>query len=271
MDTVVLIGVIIGGLALIVTILIHLDNKRRDKRDDKWLEVYSKALDKIPDQITKDTVIQPPENYEQIEQKANELIKRKGYINGWDLLKIGNVEYSKSNYLKAQHYFEVSLDQAKERKERELEAVALGNLSLVFYEKPDFDKAIELSQKAKEINIAIGRKRGYASNLNNLIMIYQERQLGDDLDTALVLFEEAIKIYDSIKEKDVEGRKKGLANLYGNIGLVYKKKGDLKQAMFYYEQSLELHKKTENDFGVASCLGNIGILKRNNNELDEAL
>ncbi len=69
---------------------------------------------------------------------------------------------------------------------------------------------------------------------------------------ALRSFQQALKIYQSIKDKQGEGW-----SLNG-LGIVYGSVGDYKQAIQYFQQSLKISKAIGNKLGEGSSLGNLG-------------
>ena len=63
-----------------------------------------------------------------------------------------------------------------------------------------------------------------------------------------------------------------LANVYNNIGAIYKKLGNYKSSLFYFKKSLELEysKKNSRVNDLAVCYSNIGVLKVDNGKFKEA-
>jgi hypothetical protein len=77
-------------------------------------------------------------------------------------------------------------------------------------------------------------------------------------------------------QKSLEIRKKlnndtEIAHSYNNIGIIYFSKGELDSALDYYQKALELRKKVGNDIYVAHSYNNIGIIYFSKGELDIAL
>jgi tetratricopeptide (TPR) repeat protein/predicted amidohydrolase len=62
-----------------------------------------------------------------------------------------------------------------------------------------------------------------------------------------------------------------MAKTYNNLGLVYWSKGDLTQAIRSYLQSLEIHEELKNEREIATVLSNLGNVTVRVGNLDEAL
>ena len=61
------------------------------------------------------------------------------------------------------------------------------------------------------------------------------------------------------------------ANASGGMGLIYRAKGDLDQALKYLQEALKVHKEVGYRQGEANQLGNIGLIYKNKGDLDQAL
>jgi tetratricopeptide (TPR) repeat protein len=82
----------------------------------------------------------------------------------------------------------------------------------------------------------------------------------------------ALEYYGKALKLDEElGRKEGIANQLGNIGIVYQIKGELDKALEYYGNALKLDEELGRKEGIAANLGNIGIVYQIKGELDNAL
>ena len=98
-----------------------------------------------------------------------------------------------------------------------INAVAYGNLGIVYRTRGELDKAEEFYHKALEINEALGHKEGMASQYGNLGIVYQTR---GELDKAEEFYHKALEINEAL------GRKEGMARQYGNLGVVYQTRGE---------------------------------------------
>ena len=288
MDFYQLLTLILLGMSIIVTVLIYVSNKKlieknnvKDSELERLkdnMEKCTEEKNKLKEQVESLTTIiegssyldkvstdpkerQPiPPNFDRFEEKVQEFVKKGGFVKSWDLLKIGNVEYWKSNYNKALHYNEVVLDQSKN--DIELKAAALGNIGLIYQEKGKLDKALEYHKKSLGLKKEIGNKLGEATSLGNIGLVYQAK---GDLGKALEYHNQALKLH---KEVDY---KKGVASSLGNFGLIYQDKGDWDKALEFYKKAIEIAIKINYKQGEASVLGNIGLVYQAKGDLGKAI
>ena len=87
--------------------------------------------------------------------------------------------------------------------DKELIAVATGNLGVVYRTRGDLDRAEEMHMKSLALDEALGRKEGMASHYGNLGLVYQTR---GDLDRAEEMHKKSLAI-----EKEL-GRMEGIAS-----------------------------------------------------------
>ena len=84
--------------------------------------------------------------------------------------------------------------------------------------------------------------------------------------------DEALKYHQLALEIDRKiGYLQGEASDLGNIGLIYSDKGDLDEALKYLQGALDIHRKIGYLQGEANQLGNIGLIYSDKGDLDEAL
>ncbi len=65
--------------------------------------------------------------------------------------------------------------------------------------------------------------------------------------------------------------KKALASALNNIGLIYSNKGNLSQALMYYQKSLKIQQEFGENKGVSTTLNNIGLIYKNQGDIPKAL
>ena len=63
---------------------------------------------------------------------------------------------------------------------------------------------------------------------------------------------------------------RGMADIYGNLGILAAKRGELDEAEQLYRQALEIDEAIGRKEGMASNYGNLGVLAENRGELHEA-
>lgn len=85
-------------------------------------------------------------------------------------------------------------------------------------------------------------------------------------------YDSSIVLYkEALKIREEEGDEAGLAKLYNKIGIVYQRQGDFAAALDNQLKALELFEKTGQNVGISYSLNNIGILNQNLSRYDEAL
>ncbi len=148
------------------------------------------------------------------------------------------------------------------KKARKLESAILGNIGIVYRYQSDYPKALEYYFKSLKINEELERKSGIAANLGNIGVVYR---LQSEYSKALNYFLKALKINEELENKN------GMAINLGNIGNVYSNQSEthsdqnqkvelLNKALEYYFKALEINEELKRKSGIATNLGNIGIV-----------
>lgn len=84
--------------------------------------------------------------------------------------------------------------------------------------------------------------------------------------------DDALKYHEEALEIHREiGYKEPEASDLGNIGVIYSDKGKLDDALKYHEEALEIHREVGNKQGEANQLANIGHIFRDKGKLDDSL
>ena len=123
------------------------------------------------------------------------------------------------------------------------------------YNNNQFDIAISHFQKALDI-VEIS---SFHLALGNCSYSTSEYEI------ALEYYYRALRQSRSSNNKQIE------AAALGNIGVIYKNKGDLDEALKYLKQALVIDKEIGYKQGEANQLGNIGLIYSYKGDLDEAL
>ena len=66
------------------------------------------------------------------------------------------------------------------------------------------------------------------------------------------------------------GRQEGMASDYSNLGLIYEKRGELDRAEEMYQKALAINEKLGRQEGMAINYGNLGLIYKAREELDRA-
>jgi len=122
-----------------------------------------------------------------------------------------------------------AMEAARTIKNRQYEAIHLGNLGVAYAILGEVRKAIELYEQKLVIDREIGNRRGEGDTLGNLGLAHAA--LGE-ARKAIELYEQALLIDREIGDRRGEG-----ADL-GNLGGAYYSLGETRKAVEFYEQAL---------------------------------
>jgi tetratricopeptide (TPR) repeat protein len=174
------------------------------------------------------------------------------------------------NSLSHIHYIRGDLPEAEKCCKRVLEfagddesvqAVAYGNLGVVYRTRGDLDGAEAVYKKALAIDEKLGHPEGMASIYTGLGNICYTR---GDLDAAEGMYKKALAINEKL------GRLEGMAYNYTGLGNVYVTRGDLDGAEEMHQKSLAIEEKLGRLEGMASAYGNLGNVYQTRGDLDAA-
>ncbi len=144
-----------------------------------------------------------------------------------------------------------TLSDSEKKVFKKAQSLGFNSLGIIFYNKGDFDKAINYYSRSLKIRAEIGDKKGIAATLNNFGIVYQDQ--GDNA--------KAIEYYTrSLKTNEEIGDKKGEANTLSNIGRIYREQNDTSKAIYYQTRSLKLRESIGDKRGMAIAFSNIGSI-----------
>jgi signal transduction histidine kinase len=206
----------------------------------------------------------------------------------------GNPERALSNY-------ETALKIAERRSNGVIMASAIMNMSLIYKERGDYKKALQLlhesvlilPEKNKDelgtmhngigniyqdegrIEEAINEFKKAESffiasnNLNSILKV--NNNIGncfwdlDKGDSAMFFYRKALPLAIEKSFKETEGI------IYQNIGAIFTEQGELDSASYYFSKSIEIKKKAQDNDGLLETLKSIGEIAFLRNNIDEAL
>ena len=90
---------------------------------------------------------------------------------------------------------------------------------------------------------------------------------------AIDSFEQCLKIEEAVDDfqETAKNKETAIANRLGQLGYVYRRRGQFDMAIKYYEKSIAIHKRLNNQREYANILNNIGNVYKLQGKLDEAL
>ncbi|MEZ4788988.1 MAG: adenylate/guanylate cyclase domain-containing protein [Flavobacteriales bacterium] len=68
-----------------------------------------------------------------------------------------------------------------------------------------------------------------------------------------------------------KGDQERIADVLGNMGIIYKKQGDLPRALDHYQRSLTIKESMDDQRGIATTLTNMAVIHRDMRDMDKAL
>ncbi len=159
--------------------------------------------------------------------------------------------------------------------DKKIQASAYGNLGILYLNHGDLDKAEEFTLKALDINNSLGRQKGMATAYGNLGIIYKTN---GDLNNAEGFYDDAEEFYDDAEKLFLKalaidenlGRQKGMANAYGSLAIIYKKRDKINKAEEYYLKALEIYKNLGRRESMGRVYANLGIIYKTDGQLDKA-
>ncbi len=128
------------------------------------------------------------------------------------------------------------------------------------YSEPD--KSLKHVKEAYLKATDIFYTKGIGKSLNGFGNYYFNQ---GNYDTALVFYNRALKIQDSIGEKKLS------AICLNNIGMVYHLKGEYNKTIEYYNRSLKIREEIKDKKGVSDCMNNIGVVFMDQGNYSKAL
>jgi CHAT domain-containing protein/tetratricopeptide (TPR) repeat protein len=127
-------------------------------------------------------------------------------------------------------YFDKAYNIYFEKKDLTGMALSLGNMGFIFSKMNNFDKALELSKKALELNEVAGFQ-DLTDNYNNIGKIYFQQGI---YESAYEYFNKALNYAEKIRNKP------NIAFCYANIGSVLRKQGKNTEALNLYQKALQV-------------------------------
>jgi len=173
----------------------------------------------------------------------------------------GVLAIERGNLDQAQQFFLQSLSFSRADGDQFLEATALLNLGAVSLKKEHFDEAIDRSDEALRLSVALDARDVVLVALENLGWAYYN--VGDS-EKALELFLEAEK--SALRLGDIVDQ----VSLLTDAGYVYARLHDFSQAKRSYMQALKLAREIKTTQHTFNALRALALVSAQNSELEEA-
>lgn len=192
---------------------------------------------------------------------------------------IGFIYYKQGDILNGLDYFTRSLKIREKTGEKKGVAQGLNNIGDIYYTQGDVEKALDCHKKSLRLWREINNKRGEGTSLNNIGTIYNDQlnelikvkadsqDISQKRELALSYFNESLKI------REVNGNRRGVAVSLINIGAVYEKTQDvafINKALVNYKASLLINEELGNKYGVSQSLSRISNIMIKRGEIEKA-
>lgn len=149
--------------------------------------------------------------------------------------RIGNVFGDKTNPAynadSVLYYYKKSLELFTEIGHQRGIAVIYNNISSIYVDQKEPEKAIEYYKKAFDMRSKLGDQNGLAIILNNLGTCYQSMK---SYETAIHYLNKSLEISKKISKPDM------IIDNYSNLSSCYSDKGDYKKALYYRNLYIEV-------------------------------
>ena len=162
---------------------------------------------------------------------------------------MGKLEWLRGDYQKALELTQRALTMRRKLGDRRSIALSLNNLGLVYQDSGQFKLALDAFEQALRIRREIGDLVGVSISLNNLGTVAQDQR---DDERALALFLEA---HDVAKET---GDRHRLGLMVTNIGETYGRLGDPAKAVHYLKRAEDIAEELGDKMGLAEAVRGLG-------------
>jgi signal transduction histidine kinase len=182
-------------------------------------------------------------------------------------LMMGNLYYDLANYSEAYFYYLQSLNAYEKEDDRLGMARMENNLGNVSDEMGRMEEAEKHYRKAYEIYKEYGLSNEVYGALTNMGMIFYKREL---YDSALIYYQEVMNQQDPDSIASPQQRYI-LSIVYNNSALAHHDQGEQQLALEYYQKSLDLALRGNDELTAGSVFVNLGSLYGEMEEEDSAL
>lgn len=123
----------------------------------------------------------------------------------------------------------------------------------------------ERSRTIDSLLSLIKKDKADTNKVIHLYLLTHECELTGDFEKGLNYGNEAIELADKLNFK------KGIANSYNNIGIIYMHQGNYPKTLEYWLKALKIDEELKDKSWIAKRLGNIGIVYMNQGDYPKAL
>jgi CHAT domain-containing protein/Tfp pilus assembly protein PilF len=173
-------------------------------------------------------------------------------------------ENARQRQLAVQHY-EKSLALSQELGDKRLTARIFNGLGQTHTYLGDHETGMSFFMKARALSEELNDKEMLSTVLNSIASNQIDK---GSYAEALDYLHKSIKITE---ELGPNADRWALAGKLQNVGILYRRQGDLDQALTYARRTLAIFEEVDDKFGVANLQNNIGVIAKLQGHYDEAL
>ena len=173
-------------------------------------------------------------------------------------------ENARQRQLAVQHY-EKSLALSQELGDKRLTARIFNGLGQTHTYLGDHETGMSFFMKARALSEELNDKEMLSTVLNSIASNQIDK---GSYAEALDYLHKSIKITE---ELGPNADRRALAGKLQNVGILYRRQGDLDQALTYARRTLAIFEEVDDKFGVANLQNNIGVIAKLQGHYDEAL
>ena len=163
-----------------------------------------------------------------------------------------------------QHY-QKSLALSQEIGDRRLTARIFNGLGLTHSYLGDHETSMSFFLKARALSEELKDNEMLSIVLNGIATNHIDK---GSYAEALDYLHKSIKITE---EMGPNADRRALAGKLQNVGIIYRRQGDLDQALTYARRTLAIFEEVDEKFGIANLQNNIGVITKLQGHYDEAL
>lgn len=211
-------------------------------------------------------IFNDPEKALSMISKGKAIAKSTGFLYGYtELLNTQGIYFDVLHHIdSAAHYFQKALQLSRDEKWTHIEEKSLNNLGMNYWNKGNFDLALQYFSEALALNANNQPANLFnkAKYLNNIGLINQELR---KFDVALSHHTEALAIREQLALPNEQAISRA------NLGVCYKNTGNHTLAVENYTKAISLAKQAGNERLYYSLNGNLGNAFLDQKEYEKAL
>ncbi|MBA4304162.1 MAG: hypothetical protein C0424_08050 [Sphingobacteriaceae bacterium] len=137
-------------------------------------------------------------------------------------------------------------------------SAVLSNMGTIYYDRSNFQQALDYYLRALKYKEAMGQLNGIASLRCNIGNIYINQK---QYEQARIHYEQAQEMFVKV------GNRMGIGYTYNNLGVIFDETGELEKAINAYMEAFAIDKELGDKFGMASSYLNLGEIYIKTNQL----